>query len=658
MKSSPICENKRWHTRAGERIRHILYSSYAPPGSPRLVVTFSVLILLGVCATLISYQPGYMSRDSVTQYSQAVNDEYTDAHPPLMSKVWHYWDLMTPGPFGMLLFHSMMFWIGLGLVFSFLRLPTSMRLLGFLCVGFYPPVFGTIGVVWKDVSMISSAILASGLIMAYRGTRKAWLLPPALLFLFYSLSVRHNGVALVMPLVCWLVSSLLSDKLRPARCALACVVVGCLLTTAMWAVSIRVSHRFAERTHVWQTLLMYDLVGISVLSEQSAFGDGLSKMLCRGTDIDTLKQYYTPVSHMTLTQGIRDDPNDPGRLYKYSCDNNVLEELRSDWLRAVRRHPRSYIRHRWGVFREMLGISRRDLWGAVYTPKIVPNSLGLDFNPSPMNIAMTRVQSDLSRTPFYRIWVYLLFDILFMCIATTLIRKRYASSLFFLSMSSVVYSATYFFGGCSPDFRYGFPVIIGCLMCFWFLLALLLSRCSQIRDDPGRQVHSPVHTDTTVLAPTRLGMPGITVSRCLSFGVSGLVIVAFLFTGAKFLDSLPVSRVSALTEHNVEMSPMRRARVGDMLTLDFVGISKDLLPVLKYRLMIKTESEHQKWKPVGPFSATKPSYRLTAPGRIGVGIEVLDKRTGDKASWTIGQLVVHETEEGKLTEAQHETGKQ
>src|SRR5579871_5154950 len=60
----------------------------------------SAWLLLGalLCISFIALWPGIMSADATTQYMAAKAGLYTDHHPPLMSLVWRYLDLMYPGP--------------------------------------------------------------------------------------------------------------------------------------------------------------------------------------------------------------------------------------------------------------------------------------------------------------------------------------------------------------------------------------------------------------------------------------------------------------------------------------------------------------------------------------------------------------------------------
>ena len=52
--------------------------------------------------------PGIISPDAIGQYAIAHSGLYTDHHPPLMSFVWHYLDLIYPGPGMLLLLHLLM----------------------------------------------------------------------------------------------------------------------------------------------------------------------------------------------------------------------------------------------------------------------------------------------------------------------------------------------------------------------------------------------------------------------------------------------------------------------------------------------------------------------------------------------------------------------
>ena len=74
-----------------------------------------LVIIAGLLTTVIVFAPGYMSPDSVAQLAQGRSGRYGDWFPPVMSWLWGRLDRVVSGPLGMLVFHNLLFWSGLGL---------------------------------------------------------------------------------------------------------------------------------------------------------------------------------------------------------------------------------------------------------------------------------------------------------------------------------------------------------------------------------------------------------------------------------------------------------------------------------------------------------------------------------------------------------------
>src|SRR5262245_15175137 len=101
--------------------------------------------------SLYIHWPGFMSFDSFIQFRQALAGVYTGWHPPVMSFVWHYSNKLIFGPGGMLIFHNLMFFIGLALWAKTLPVQHSTRALFIVALAASPAVFTQLGVIWKDV---------------------------------------------------------------------------------------------------------------------------------------------------------------------------------------------------------------------------------------------------------------------------------------------------------------------------------------------------------------------------------------------------------------------------------------------------------------------------------------------------------------------------
>ena len=104
-----------------------------------------------------------MSEDSLDQYAQATRGVYHDWHPPIMSFVWSRLLLFADGPQPMLVLHAAFMWLALGLLARrFSSSPYATWV--FFVVGLLPWIANFEGVIWKDVGLAASWLLAAALI--------------------------------------------------------------------------------------------------------------------------------------------------------------------------------------------------------------------------------------------------------------------------------------------------------------------------------------------------------------------------------------------------------------------------------------------------------------------------------------------------------------
>ena len=253
-------------------------------------------MLAGALITIWCFYPGYMSVDSFEQLKQARSGKFTDWHPPLMSYTWGLFDQVMPGPSGMLIFHSLMFWIGLALVVYLSVANEYLAPLLILSIGFFPPIFAVLGTVWKDVGMAASLLLAFALLLyAERNSNKPALLA-ALLCLFYGLSVRHNSAPAVFPLALW--SGLIAYRLwdcKKSRATLLMVGLGIGIFLFLGLLSFGATRLLTKGQSAYpiQAILLHDLVGVSIRDDSVYLPDYVMRDNPSIT-VKALKQIYTP----------------------------------------------------------------------------------------------------------------------------------------------------------------------------------------------------------------------------------------------------------------------------------------------------------------------------------------------------------------------------
>ena len=423
-------------------------------------------VVVGILLTVFVFYPGFMSPDSVGQLGQARAGLFSDWHPPIMSWLWGLFDRLTPGPIGMLLFHSVMFWSGLALWMMLIapKWPTIGKCLAVLAVGLFPPVFALIGTVWKDVGMTAACLFGSALLLV--AERKRSLIPLAfgLLALWYAVAVRHNAVVAVFPMVVYASKILYERWLLPStswrRRHLAAVgLIGLGLLALLMVTSSAVTHQLTKgrTSYPVQQVFIHDLTAISVDTGELLVPAYLFKS--EPLTVSDLEKIYTPKGLVPL----------------FCCDDSVarlklleepelMSELQNLWIRAVLSNPAAYLRHRSQVFGQMLGIAEEEVCYA-YHVGIVENSLGIAYEKTVLQNVVWGMLGRV-RNGFFRAWIYM--AVLAATVALMIWKRatvlRASSRPLAVGISALLYGLAYFAVAPSCAFRFHYWTAVSAVL--------------------------------------------------------------------------------------------------------------------------------------------------------------------------------------------------
>jgi hypothetical protein len=412
----------------------------------------------GFAFTLLTFWPGQMNVDALIQLQQARSFVFNDHHPPIMSLLWSGFDQAFPGPAGMLVFHNLMFWTGLGIIVYLLKPPFVWAALAIPAVGLLPPVFTALGTIWKDVGMGSALLLAYALFFYAHRRSSRLALVLGLMPLFYGLSVRHNALPGILPLALWaglLIGRLLArERARIVRLSwLLGLLLACLF--ALLNSSLTRALVGSNRTYPLQLIILHDLTALSLKTgvvyppEELVLRDGpitLEKLAC----------IYTPDKAGAVFQGNHD--HCAFRFKKVSGDRR-MSLLVNIWLDAVLTHLPEYLEHRLAVFRAQFAIDPRRVCYPLEVG-IAPNDLGLDFYRSPLyNWVLEKSAVAAYDTPLFRGWIYLATSGILVLVAVRTCRADRLPGLV-LASSSLLYGLSYLMVSIGCDFRFHWYLVI------------------------------------------------------------------------------------------------------------------------------------------------------------------------------------------------------
>jgi hypothetical protein len=299
-----------------------------------------------------------MDLDSVWQMNQANNNEYFDGHPPIMSYLWHWLIIAFPilkGSATIFLFCAFLFSSALALIALAEQKNLKRRLSVFLLVLLFPPVLLILGFVIKDTFMDVNLLLAYAMMLYAERNKSKLLLLFSLIPLFIGFCARYNSLFAVFPLCvgfgylsCRHLSSISTMIKRGLYVGIGFFLLA-LLFVSQHFLEKNIIH--ADDSHSAQFLLAYDLVGVSVRSNENCLPSFYDRP-DRPITIPLLKQLYAPYSnYYTFWQK---NPSDPTLGVIWNKDQE--KELMAYWFKALKNHPKEMFLHKVDIYLSALGV--------------------------------------------------------------------------------------------------------------------------------------------------------------------------------------------------------------------------------------------------------------------------------------------------------------
>jgi hypothetical protein len=414
--------------------------------------------------TLYLYYPGFMAWDSTEQFAQVMSGRILNWHPPIMVYLWRLTNAVIFGPGGMLILHAAAYWTGLVLIAAAaLRRPLP-RVALVLVLGFFPPVFGLLGTVFKDSGMTAFLLLAVGLTLADRdaireaeaGGRRPnpLVVGAALACAFYAAAVRVTGLLGVVPIL-WLLAGRRGGSGR-RRAA----VSGAL--TLVFAGGIAGFHALGATPMPYRAAVpLWDLAMVSLASGRVL----IPEEAVRGGRLDL-------AGLRRITQPWRCSFHDPHGALEVSfhfLDPAGANRVTEQWLRAIRQHPGPYFDHRARVTRRLMVDPEPKLVHRMWS--IPSQEVPVEFHARPGFPSVHRALAAAGRSLLYQPWIYLLGALVAVLGALRLAGPP-ASVVRSLAASGVLSVAPLPVIAPSIDLRYSIWLIVATLLS----LALLRSR--------------------------------------------------------------------------------------------------------------------------------------------------------------------------------------
>lgn len=420
------------------------------------------LAAIGIVLTLRAFYPGIVTSDAIDQYQQATSFVFGDWHPPIMSFIWAITNDWVPGPFGMLLLDCFLYWGALLLIsFSIPEQHKKISLL-ILILGFMPFTVGTLSHIWKDVLHAVFWLFAVGVIcniIARDKIRYKKLIILAAIMLLIGSMMRFNAIFGLLPLV-WLLFN--KFKMSSWKRILVVLIIFPLCTILLNA-SFTYGILNAAKSRVYQSLIIFDLGGISNFSHKDYFAE-------KWNDEEKLKvisSCYNSSAWDVYAWGecsfVLKKVQDSGAW----ADGSLMEK----WINAIYQEPSAYLKHRYENFNYLM-------WSPnlVLGDRTAENTLGFKYEKTGMFRTLEMTTNLLKDTFIFKPGFWLFTSFLF-SLYGLFARPCFARDVFLaLNVSSFLYLLAYFFVGVASDFRYSYWSILATTASLPFVLLYIKNK--------------------------------------------------------------------------------------------------------------------------------------------------------------------------------------
>ena len=418
---------------------------------PRALIIFvAVLIAAGFGLTLLIFYPGVMTYDAKFVYEDIAKGTMGDWQSPVMVWLWGLIDPIAPGAGSMFFLIATTYWAGFGVLSLALasRGKTVALLLPLLAMT--PPAFAFSGIIWRDVLLATCWLLAATVAFAV-SERPSPVRPAgqglALVLLILGVLLRPNAL-LAAPILAAYILWLSRVSLRKTAILYVPAMIGLfgIVQLAYYGILD------AKRQHPLQTIMIFDLGGISHFAKQNQFpvtwSDPERAMLLNGCYQPTMWDIYWRLKPCDFVMG------------KVERETGLFgtPAIPSAWLTAVLHHPVAYLQHRSAFMWNFLAADNLGMWTAdVERPmqRVFPDRAA--FN------ALVAAHDALKPTPFLRAGFWLLVCILVCGWGWRRSGRREASFALAVCGSATIYVASFYALGVASDFRYGYWAVLAAI---------------------------------------------------------------------------------------------------------------------------------------------------------------------------------------------------
>ena len=421
-----------------------------PPSRPRHLIAVAVLLAIGFALTLAIFYPGVMTFDSKFLYEYTAKGTMGDWQSPVMVWLWGLIDPIAPGAGSMFLLIATTYWLGFGLLSLTLASRGKAGALLLPLLATTPPPLALAGVIWRDVLFATCWLLAASVAFAVAERQSPIRLAGqalALALIIFGVLLRPNAL-LAAPILAAYTIWLSRMSLRKAAILYipAVLVLFGIVQLAYYGILN------AKREHPLQTVMIFDLGGISHFAKENQFPVDWSEpenaMLLDSCYQPTMWDIYWRLEPCDFVM----------RKIEREMGLFGTPAISSAWLTAILHHPVAYLQHRSAFMWNFLAGDNLGMWTADVehpTKKVFADRAA--FN------AMVAAHDALKPTPLLRAGFWLLACIVLCGWSWKRSAAREAAFALAVCGSAAIYVLTFYGVGVASDFRYGYWAVLAAM---------------------------------------------------------------------------------------------------------------------------------------------------------------------------------------------------
>jgi hypothetical protein len=410
-------------------------------------VAVAVLIAAGYGLTLSIFYPGVMTYDAKFVYEDIAKGVLGDWQSPVMTVLWSVIDPIAPGTGSMFLLIATSYWLGFGLLALAVACRSSRLALLLLLLALMPPAFVFVGIIWRDVLFATTWLLAAAIVFAAAERGAHFRVPTqamALALCAFGVLLRPNALIAAPILAAYIVWPMQIYFKRTAILFVPVVAGFFVLVQAIYYSALG-----ATRQHPLQSIMVFDLGGISHFTKQNQFPVRWSE----SESAQLLNTCYQPTQWDIYW---RLEPCD-FVMRKIEGEEKLFgtPAIMETWARAVMYHPLAYVQHRATFMWNFLAGQNLTMW---ITDVEHPNAIV--FPDRPAFAVLISLHDLLKPAPLFRTGSWML-----VCIAVCGFawrRRETPEGAFALGVcgSAAIYVLSFFAIGVASDFRYGYWAVL------------------------------------------------------------------------------------------------------------------------------------------------------------------------------------------------------